>query len=103
MFDTSTSTTMIGFNVKNAMLFPPEVEKGMWPENYSLSDHAHLTVEFSLVEMNCTWAVFSIPCEYNILVLVLRLLYDQIGVIFFVDLRAYNDLLAFECSHGDSM
>ncbi|RVW86653.1 putative calcium-binding protein [Vitis vinifera] len=54
MFNTSTSTTMIGFNVKNAMLFPPEVEKGMWPENYSLSDHAHLTVEFSLVEMNCT-------------------------------------------------
>ncbi|KAG1362429.1 putative calcium-binding protein [Cocos nucifera] len=36
-----------GFNVKNAVLFPPEVEKGMWPEDYSLSDHAPLTVVFS--------------------------------------------------------
>ncbi|KAH9724477.1 EF-hand domain-containing protein [Citrus sinensis] len=34
----------IGFSVKNAVLFPPEVEKGRWPENYSLSDHARLTV-----------------------------------------------------------
>ncbi|KAE8719677.1 Ovate family protein 5 [Hibiscus syriacus] len=33
----------IGFSVKNAVLFPPEVEKGMWPENYFLSDHARLT------------------------------------------------------------
>ncbi|KAK9279826.1 hypothetical protein L1049_013508 [Liquidambar formosana] len=49
--NTSTSLTTIGFNVKEAVLFPPEVEKGMWPENYSLSDHAHLTVEFSLVKM----------------------------------------------------
>ena len=53
MFHSSTSTlTMIGFKVKNATFFPPEVGKGIWPEYYSLSDHAHLTVEFSLVEMN---------------------------------------------------
>ena len=37
----------IGFEVKNAMLFPREVEKGFWPEDYSLSDHARLTVVFS--------------------------------------------------------
>ncbi|KAK1321714.1 putative calcium-binding protein [Acorus calamus] len=43
----------IGFNVKNAVLFPPEVEKGLWPENYSLSDHAPLTVVFSPVRMPC--------------------------------------------------
>ncbi|XP_029123046.1 uncharacterized calcium-binding protein At1g02270 isoform X1 [Elaeis guineensis] len=42
-----------GFNVKNAVLFPPEVEKGMWPEDYSLSDHAPLTVVFSPVRMPC--------------------------------------------------
>ncbi|XP_010555752.1 PREDICTED: uncharacterized calcium-binding protein At1g02270-like [Tarenaya hassleriana] len=41
----------IGFSVKNAVLFPPEVEKGMWPENYSLSDHARLTVVFSPIRM----------------------------------------------------
>ncbi|XP_022722698.1 uncharacterized calcium-binding protein At1g02270-like [Durio zibethinus] len=41
----------VGFSVKNAVLFPSEVEKGMWPENYSLSDHARLTVVFSPVEM----------------------------------------------------
>ncbi|KAL6623055.1 hypothetical protein ACP70R_021488 [Stipagrostis hirtigluma subsp. patula] len=40
-----------GFTVKEAVLFPPEVEKGMWPENYSLSDHAPLTVVFSPVRM----------------------------------------------------
>ncbi|KAK1399385.1 Calcium-binding endonuclease/exonuclease/phosphatase family [Heracleum sosnowskyi] len=34
----------IGLNVKNAVLYPPEVEKGTWPEDYSLSDHARLTV-----------------------------------------------------------
>ncbi|XP_057454958.1 uncharacterized calcium-binding protein At1g02270-like [Lotus japonicus] len=39
----------IGFKVKNAMLFPREVEKGLWPEDYSLSDHARLTVVFSPV------------------------------------------------------
>ncbi|XP_072958107.1 uncharacterized calcium-binding protein At1g02270-like isoform X3 [Typha angustifolia] len=42
-----------GFNVKDAVLFPPEVEKGMWPENYSLSDHAPLTVVFSPVRIPC--------------------------------------------------
>ncbi|XP_042018217.1 uncharacterized calcium-binding protein At1g02270-like [Salvia splendens] len=43
----------IGFSVKNAVLFPTEVEKGMWPEDYSLSDHARLTVVFSPVRMTC--------------------------------------------------
>lgn len=43
----------IGYSVKNAVLFPAEVEKGMWPENYSLSDHARLTVVFSPVKMPC--------------------------------------------------
>ncbi|KAL0913156.1 hypothetical protein M5K25_016594 [Dendrobium thyrsiflorum] len=46
-----------GFDVKNAALFPPEVEKGMWPENYSLSDHAPLTVVFSPVRMFCSQSV----------------------------------------------
>ncbi|CAA7403732.1 unnamed protein product [Spirodela intermedia] len=44
----------IGFDVKNAALFPPEAEKGMWPENYSLSDHAPLTVVFSPVRVPCS-------------------------------------------------
>ncbi|XP_078441712.1 calcium-binding endonuclease/exonuclease/phosphatase family isoform X2 [Wolffia australiana] len=44
----------MGFDVKNAALFPPEAEKGMWPENYSLSDHAPLTVIFSPVRVPCT-------------------------------------------------
>ncbi|TKY56415.1 calcium-binding protein [Spatholobus suberectus] len=43
----------IGFSVKNAVLFPPEVEKGRWPEDYSLSDHARLTVMFSPIRMQC--------------------------------------------------
>jgi hypothetical protein len=43
----STTKEAIGFKVKNAALFPREVEKGIWPENYSLSDHASLTVVFS--------------------------------------------------------
>lgn len=43
----------IGFSVKNAVLFPTEVEKGLWPEDYSLSDHARLTVVFSPVRMPC--------------------------------------------------
>lgn len=37
----------IGFNVKNAVLFPTEVEKGLWPDDYSLSDHARLTCIFT--------------------------------------------------------
>ena len=44
---------VIGFKVKNAVLSPDEVEKGVWPENYSLSDHARLTVVFSIVRMLC--------------------------------------------------
>ncbi|KAK2972805.1 hypothetical protein RJ640_028333 [Escallonia rubra] len=44
----------IGFSVKNAVLFPTEVEKGMWPKDYSLSDHARLTVVFSPVRMPCS-------------------------------------------------
>lgn len=47
----------IGFSVKNAVLFPPEAEKGRWPENYSLSDHARLTVVFSPIRMTCSQAV----------------------------------------------
>ncbi|KAE8693680.1 hypothetical protein F3Y22_tig00110794pilonHSYRG00068 [Hibiscus syriacus] len=43
----------IGFAVKNAALFPREVEKGIWPENYSLSDHARLTAVFSPVRLRC--------------------------------------------------
>ncbi|XP_057956222.1 uncharacterized calcium-binding protein At1g02270-like isoform X2 [Malania oleifera] len=48
------SLTTVGFNVQKATLFPPEVAKGMWPEHYSLSDHAQLTVEFCPVMMHCT-------------------------------------------------
>ncbi|KAH1245661.1 putative calcium-binding protein [Glycine max] len=44
----------IGFSVKNAVLFPPEVEKGRWPEDYSLSDHARLTVVFLPIRMPCS-------------------------------------------------
>ena len=43
-----------GFKVKNAALFPREVEKGSWPEDYSLSDHALLTVYFSPARMFCS-------------------------------------------------
>ncbi|KAL5568058.1 hypothetical protein UlMin_024633 [Ulmus minor] len=46
-------TQTIGFSVKNAVLFPPEVEKGRWPDDYSLSDHARLTVVFSPIRMPC--------------------------------------------------
>ncbi|GMH09083.1 hypothetical protein Nepgr_010923 [Nepenthes gracilis] len=48
----------IGFSVTNAVLFPTEVEKGMWPEHYSLSDHARLTVVFSPVRMPCSQLIF---------------------------------------------
>ncbi|KAE8679569.1 brix domain-containing family protein [Hibiscus syriacus] len=44
----------IGFAVKKAVLFPREVEKGIWPENYSLSDHARLTAVFSPVRLRCS-------------------------------------------------
>ncbi|XP_010685415.2 uncharacterized calcium-binding protein At1g02270 [Beta vulgaris subsp. vulgaris] len=43
------SAATIGFVVKNATLFPQEVEEGTWPDNYSLSDHAHLTVDFAVI------------------------------------------------------
>ncbi|XP_016745447.1 uncharacterized calcium-binding protein At1g02270 isoform X3 [Gossypium hirsutum] len=43
-----------GFAVKNAILFPREVEKGIWPENYHLSDHARLTALFSPVRLRCS-------------------------------------------------
>ncbi|EER94316.1 hypothetical protein BDA96_01G283500 [Sorghum bicolor] len=49
-----TNNEAFGFTVKEAVLFPPEVEKGMWPENYSLSDHAPLTVVFSPTRMPCS-------------------------------------------------
>lgn len=42
---------VVGFTVKYAFLFPREVEKGLWPENYSLSDHAPLSVVFSPVRL----------------------------------------------------
>lgn len=44
----------IGFSIKDAVLFPTEAEKGTWPEDYSLSDHAKLTVVFSPVRMLCS-------------------------------------------------
>eukprot|EP00244_Chara_vulgaris_P002099 TRINITY_DN1355_c0_g2_i2.p1 TRINITY_DN1355_c0_g2~~TRINITY_DN1355_c0_g2_i2.p1 ORF type:complete len:673 (-),score=149.09 TRINITY_DN1355_c0_g2_i2:84-1973(-) len=37
----------VELTVKDAHLFPPEVETGKWPENYSLSDHAPLTTIFA--------------------------------------------------------
>ncbi|KAG8663671.1 uncharacterized calcium-binding protein At1g02270 isoform X2 [Manihot esculenta] len=43
---------VIGFSVKDAFLLPREAEKGMWPEDYSLSDHARLTVVFSPVRLH---------------------------------------------------
>ncbi|XP_016652233.1 PREDICTED: uncharacterized calcium-binding protein At1g02270-like [Prunus mume] len=30
----------LGFNVKNAVVYPREAEKGIWPEDCTLSDHA---------------------------------------------------------------
>ncbi|KAI3704819.1 hypothetical protein L1987_75048 [Smallanthus sonchifolius] len=48
------SGTTIGYRVKNAVLYPSEAEKGMWPDDYSLSDHARLTVVFSPVRMPCS-------------------------------------------------
>ncbi|XVF72910.1 hypothetical protein PTKIN_Ptkin12aG0158500 [Pterospermum kingtungense] len=44
----------MGFAVKNAVLFPREAEKGIWPENYSLSDHARLTAVFTPVRLRCS-------------------------------------------------
>lgn len=53
-FEPDIETEAIGFAVKNAALFPREAEKGIWPENYSLSDHARLTVVFSPVRLRCS-------------------------------------------------
>ncbi|XP_062091249.1 uncharacterized calcium-binding protein At1g02270-like isoform X2 [Humulus lupulus] len=44
----------LGFKVQSAAFFPREVEKGLWPEHYSLSDHARLTVVLSPVKMQCS-------------------------------------------------
>lgn len=44
----------IGLKVNKAVLFPQEAEKGLWPENYNISDHACLTVQFSPVKMLCS-------------------------------------------------
>jgi len=44
----------IGFGVKNEILFPPEVEKGRWPEDYSLSDQARLTAILLPIRMPCS-------------------------------------------------
>lgn len=44
----------LGFKVKNAVLYPNEAEKGTWPENYTLSDHARLTVVLSPEKMWCS-------------------------------------------------
>lgn len=46
----------IGLAVKNAVLFPREAEKGLWPENYSLSDHARLTAVFTPMKIH-----YSLP------------------------------------------
>ncbi|XP_050155947.1 uncharacterized calcium-binding protein At1g02270-like isoform X2 [Malus sylvestris] len=43
----------LGFNVKNAVLYPREAEKGIWPEDYTLSDHARLSVVLSPERMWC--------------------------------------------------
>lgn len=52
--DTKLQEATMGFQVKNAFLFPPEVERGTWPENYLLSDHAPLTVVFDPVGLPMT-------------------------------------------------
>ncbi|KAK6155454.1 hypothetical protein DH2020_009702 [Rehmannia glutinosa] len=62
----------IGFSVKNAVLFPTEVEKGMWPEDYSLSDHARLTVVFSPVRMPCSRLTPRILLKSEVLAAVMR-------------------------------
>ncbi|KAH9297207.1 hypothetical protein KI387_028889, partial [Taxus chinensis] len=40
-----------GLDVKGASLFPSEVEQGIWPENYLMSDHALLSVVFEPVRI----------------------------------------------------
>ncbi|KAI7991083.1 putative calcium-binding protein [Camellia lanceoleosa] len=67
MLDAVTTATTIHFNVSKAIFYPPEVERGMWPENYSLSDHAQLTVVFSPVQLPCSRVLlansFGVVCE----------------------------------------
>ncbi|KAL8210918.1 hypothetical protein R6Q57_005355 [Mikania cordata] len=50
--DISSGST-IGYRVQNAVLYPSEAEKGSWPDDYLLSDHARLTVVFTPVSMAC--------------------------------------------------
>ncbi|MCO5559760.1 hypothetical protein L7F22_013363 [Adiantum nelumboides] len=38
--------TAPGLTIQGASLFPPQVEQGLWPEDYALSDHAPLTATF---------------------------------------------------------
>ncbi|GMP99084.1 hypothetical protein CsSME_00046708 [Camellia sinensis var. sinensis] len=67
MLDAVTIATTIRFIVSKAMFYPPEVARGMWPENYSLSDHAQLTVVFSPVQLSCSRVLlvnsFGVVCE----------------------------------------
>lgn len=42
----STSEKAAGLAIQDAFLFPSEVEQGLWPEDYVLSDHASLTAVF---------------------------------------------------------
>lgn len=37
----------VSFDVRDATLYPPETKDGVWPQDYSLSDHAVLTAVFS--------------------------------------------------------
>ncbi|KAJ0551848.1 putative EF-hand domain, endonuclease/exonuclease/phosphatase, EF-hand domain pair [Helianthus annuus] len=46
-WDQAVTEEDIGYRVKHAVLYPREAEKGLWPDDYSLSDHARLTVVFS--------------------------------------------------------
>jgi len=36
-----------GFTISKASLYPPEAEQGVWPLDYTLSDHALLTAVFT--------------------------------------------------------
>lgn len=45
---TSAMNKGLNLRVKDASLFPREMEDGVWPADYSLSDHAMLTVAFEV-------------------------------------------------------
>uniref|UniRef100_A0A803M810 CCHC-type domain-containing protein n=1 Tax=Chenopodium quinoa TaxID=63459 RepID=A0A803M810_CHEQI len=47
--DTRNFAATVEFVVKKATLLPREVEDGTWPDDYVLSDHAYLTVEFAVI------------------------------------------------------